>query len=107
MPARHRLREAQERLGEHYIARILEPSPPAVTDPPYFAEDPVARETAGEDGRPVVSPVATGDLLWDDVLAGDRPDLRDFAADRWLGAYRRLAEPPEHLADTRDALHRL
>ena len=96
--------EAEERLSGRYEARVLEPSPPAVDDGPWFADDPVAR---GENpGRQVVSPVATGDLRWDD-LGRDDPDLAAWCADRWLGAHRRLARAPAKLAQTRESLHRV
>jgi hypothetical protein len=81
---------------------VLEPSPPAVDEPPWFADDPVAR--AGDDGRPVVAPVATGDLLWAD-LARDDPELAAWCAPRWLADHPRLTAPPVGFAATRDALH--
>jgi hypothetical protein len=98
-------REAFDRLNGRYEVRVLEPSPPAVSDPPWFADDPTARDDV-PDGRTLVSPVSTGDVLWDD-LARDDPELAAWCADRWLGAYRRLGEPPPALVDTRLALHRL
>ena len=97
--------EAEERLDGRYAARVLEPSPPAVNDPPWFADDPVAR---GEDSgdRPIVSPVGTGDLRWDDVVA-ERPDLAEWCAERWLAAHRRLEAAPARLVATRESLHRV
>jgi hypothetical protein len=97
--------EAEERLGGRYEARVLEPSPPAVSEGPWFADDPLARGTI-PGGRQVVSPVGTGDLRWDD-LARDDPDLAAWCADRWLGARRRLGPAPARLADTRESLHRV
>jgi hypothetical protein len=95
--------EAEERLGGRYEARVLEPSPPPVTDGPWFADDPVARgETPGD--RPIVSPVGNGDLRWDD-LARDDPELAAWCADRWLGAHRRLGPTPATLTETRESLH--
>jgi hypothetical protein len=96
--------EAFERVGGRYEVRVLEPSPPAVTDEPY-ADDPAAR---GEvpDGRALVSPVSSGDVLWDDV-ARDDSELAAWAAERWLGAWRPLPAAPPTLAATRVALHRL
>jgi hypothetical protein len=68
--------EAYERLGGRYEVRVLEPSPPAVADPPWFADEPVARGHVPA-GRKLVSPVGTGDLP---VGTGDLPlgtgDLR-------------------------------
>jgi hypothetical protein len=97
--------EAYERLEGCYETRVLEPSPPAVASGPWFADDPAAR---GElpPGRSVVSPVGTGDLRWDDLASTD-PELAEWCADRWLGAYRRLGPVPAKLVPTRIALHRL
>lgn len=97
--------EAIDRLGGEYDARVLEPSPPAVADGPWFADDPAARGEPA-DGRRIVSPVSTGDVLWDDLVRDD-PDLAEWCAARWLGAYRRLGPVPENLVETRLALHRL
>jgi hypothetical protein len=97
--------EAFVRLGGHYETRVLEPSRPAVSEPPWFADDPVARGDAPP-GRQVVSPVGTGDIRWED-LARQHEDLREFCIERWLGPYRRLEPAPAHLVPTRLALHRL
>jgi hypothetical protein len=51
-------READARLDGAYEVRVLEPSPPPVTDGPWFADDPVARGEAPA-GVSIVSPVAT------------------------------------------------
>jgi hypothetical protein len=75
---------------------VLEPSPPAVHDEPWFADDPVAGGG--------VSPVSGGDLLWSD-LAADDPALAEFCRERWLGPYKRLEPVPPTLATTRAALH--
>lgn len=97
--------EAFERLGGRYDPRVLEPSPPAVAAAPWFADDPVARGES-QDGLPIVSPVGTGDVTWEELVDED-PGLGPWAADRWLGAYRRLTPAPQGLAATRVALHRL
>jgi hypothetical protein len=97
--------EASERLGGAYEVRVLEPSPPAVNEGPWFADDPAARG-AVPDGRTLVSPVSTGDLTWDGLVRDD-PELSAWAAERWLGAWRRLEALPEGFADTRDRLHAL
>jgi hypothetical protein len=97
--------EAEDRLGGRYEARVLEPSPPAVNDGPWFADDPVARGDSA-DAREVVSPVGTGDLRWDD-LARDDPELAAWCAHRWLGAHRRLGPAPARFVETRDSLHRV
>src|SRR5688572_2479462 len=97
--------EAMDRLGGAYEARVLEPSPPAVTDPP-FADDPVAPGEVPE-GRQLVSPVPRrGDVTWDQLCRADH-DLGPWCAERWLGAWRRLEPLPESFAETRAALHRI
>ncbi len=80
-------REAFERVDGRYDVRVLEPSPPAVNEPAYFADDPVAPGT--RTGRTLVSPVTNGDLTWDDLARGD-PELAAWCAERWLGAWPRL-----------------
>jgi len=100
-------REAAARLGGAYDVRVLEPSPPPVTDGPWLADDPVARgESRG--GAPIVSPVTTGDITWDE-LSHDDHDLASWSADRWLGAWRSLPTVPDHdtFRTTRAALHSL
>jgi hypothetical protein len=99
--ARDPRKEAVDQLDGRYEARVLEPSPPAVHDEPWFADDPTAR---GEDGGiQVVSPVTSGDLLWSEA-AGVDPD---WACERWLGPYKPLEPAPPALGATRKALHRL
>lgn len=94
--------EALSILGGDYEARVLEPSPPAVTEPP-FADDPV---DPGEvpDGRLLVSPVSHhGELTWDQV-AKDREEIADWCAERWLGAWKPLEPLPPTFIKTRKAL---
>jgi hypothetical protein len=97
--------EARERLAARYEVRVLEPSPPAVTEGPWFADDPVARGDYNA-GVPLVSPVGTGDLRWEEVAAGNDA-LGGWCAERWLGPYRRLRAVPPGLVATRLSLHRL
>jgi hypothetical protein len=97
--------EAFERLGGRYEVRVLEPSPPAVSEPPWFADDPVARGELPA-GRRLVSPVATGDLRWEQLAASDA-ELADWCAERWLGPWRRLGSLPADFVATRLALHEL
>jgi hypothetical protein len=98
-------REAFDRVGGRFDVRVLEPSPPAVNAPQWFADDPVATDP-GTAGLPLLSPVTTGDLSWDE-LAREKPDLTDWCADRWLGAWRPLRAIPDRdrFVATRDALH--
>ncbi|MGH9038653.1 MAG: hypothetical protein ACRDZ3_00305 [Acidimicrobiia bacterium] len=100
--------EAEQLLGAGCFARVLEPSPPAVEDGGFFADDPVAAPAPA--GAQVVSPVPGPDVgrTWDEWLAEpDHTGHASWAAERWLGAYRRLPPAPAALADTRLALHRL
>jgi hypothetical protein len=97
--------EAEDKLGGDYEARVLEPSPPAVTDPPY-ADDPVDPGEVPE-GRELVSPVHNrGDHTWDEIAAQD-PEIAPWCAERWLGAWKRLEPLPATFAETRIALHKV
>ena len=91
--------EAFERLGGRYDVRVLEPSPPAVTDPPYLADDPV-------EGGEVVPLERPGTTSWSRLCAqmGDAA-LDAWCADRWLGPWRRLEPLPPRFTRTRQALH--
>ena len=80
----------------------MEPSPPAVHDEPWFADDPTAHGS-GEGGLQVVSPVTGGDLLWSEVEGVDPM----WACERWLGPYKPLEPVPPTLGPTRDAMHRV
>lgn len=103
--ARDARREAEERLQGRYEARVLEPSPPAVSRPPWFADDPLALGE-GPFARPVVSPVSGGDVLWDELARSDA-ELAQWCAERWLGAWPHLPEAPALLAQTRRELHKV
>jgi hypothetical protein len=97
--------EAEDKLGGDYEARVLEPSPPAVTDPPY-ADDPVHPGEVPE-GRELVSPVHNrGDHTWDEIAAQD-PEIAPWCAERWLGAWKRLEPLVGTFAETRVALHQV
>lgn len=105
MPTTDPRSEASARLQERYGVRVLEPSPPAVTEGPFLADDPV--NAPGPPGLAMVSPVPNAELTWHALAAADPDaDLAEFCADRWLGAWRRLPDaPPAALAETRVALH--
>jgi hypothetical protein len=97
--------EASRITGGAYEVCVLEPSPPAVTEPPFFADDPaVPGDYTGD--LPLVAPVRGGDLLWSDLAAQD-PSLAEFCSERWLGAYRRLEPLPASFSSTREGLHRV
>ena len=102
--------EAQARLDALepglYEARVLEPSPPPVTEGPWFADDPVA--PLPRSARTLVSPVSNADLTWDE-LARTAPTLQRWCAERWLGAWpalQRIADG-DAFGATRGAWHRL
>jgi hypothetical protein len=97
--------EAEDKLGGDYEARVLEPSPPAVTDPPY-TDDPVAPGEVPE-GRELVSPVHNrGDHTWDEIAAQDS-EIAPWCAERWLGAWKRLEPLPATFAESRIALRKV
>jgi hypothetical protein len=95
-------REAWDLLGGEYDVRVLEPSPPAVTTAPWYADDPLA----GPYGTRLITPITGLGRTWDD-LARERPELAGFCAERWLGAWRRLAPLPRLYTETRLSLHAL
>jgi hypothetical protein len=99
--AHHPRNEAQAVAGPDLVARVLEPSPPAVLDS-WYADDPVAAPTRGR----VLGPVTSADVTWQQWV-DSHPDRAVWAAERWLGAYRRLPAPPAAIVQTRLALHRL
>jgi hypothetical protein len=92
-------------LGGDFEARVLEPSPPAISEFPY-ADDPVDPGEVPE-GRRLVSPVHNrGDLTWQEITEQE-PELGPWCAERWLGAWKRLEPLPASFAETRDALHKV
>jgi len=105
MTARDARAEAQRLLIPGMVARVLEPSPPAV-GPPWFADDPLY-DGEVPSGHRVVAPVPLpGAITWDEWLT-DNHEHAEFVAERWLGAHRRLTTPPAAYSDTRRALHRV
>ena len=77
--------EAVARLGARYDARVLEPSPPAVSEPPWLADDPVGRGDPPS-GLRASLPCSGADLRWADLLREDAA-LADWCRERWLAAY--------------------
>lgn len=78
---------------------VLEPSPPAVVNE-WMADDPVAPTSPH---ATVVQPVSGTGITWH-TLAEEHPGIAEWCADRWLGAWRPLAEPTIDLIPTRRAL---
>jgi hypothetical protein len=90
--------EARDRLGGRFDVRVLESSPPAVHEAPYFADDPVA-------GGEVVPVRRAGTRTWADLCADDA-DLESWCRDRWL-VPAPLEPLPARFAETRTRLHAL
>jgi hypothetical protein len=85
-------------VGGRYDVRVLEPSPPAVADPPYFADDPVS-------GGEVVPVERPGSTSWSQLCRQeDDAGLLSWCQDRWL-VRRPLVPLPEGFAETRTSLH--
>jgi hypothetical protein len=101
--ARNARAEATALLPAGHEARVLEPSPPANPDPDWFADDPTDPDGATST---VVNPIPGDGVLWTEA-ASDHPELADYAAQHWLGPYRRLTEVPAGYQQTRDALHQV
>ena len=91
-------REAAVRLGGAVSVRVLEPSPPTVAAPPFFADDPL-------DGGEVLPIQRAGARTWLDVCRerGDG-DLYRWCEERWL-VPGTLDFLPRRFAPTRDSLH--
>ncbi len=102
--ARNARLEAANLAGPDIAAHVLEPSPPAIDDGEWFADDPV-----GIEGTPALLPAGInheGATSWND-WAAEHPEHSDWVASRWLGADRKLGAAPASLVETRLALHRL
>lgn len=102
--------EAAALLPAGWSARVLEPSPPAVIDGGYFADDPT--DLLGADPAVTVQPFDPisfddADLTtWRD-LAAENDEVARFAATRWLGPWKRLGEVPSGYVTSRQDYHRL
>jgi hypothetical protein len=102
-----RLRDSQQggAAANTYVARVLEPSPPAVVRDP-FADDPTAVPPA-QPGVVRVGPVdGPFDTTWHELAQHD-DQLAQWCADRWLGTWRPLAAAPPTFAAAREQLHTL
>jgi hypothetical protein len=103
--------EAEAMAGAEPSPRVLEPSPPAVADGPFFADDPVAADPHGDGSAAsaILMPAGmTGESDWS-TWAADDPERQAWVAERWLGGPRRLPPTPAaaDLTATRIDLHRL
>lgn len=103
---RNAAEEAAAALGGSMVGRVLEPSPPAIEDGAFFADDPVHAVLPDDvDRSMVVSPFGPG-KTWRSIV-NERPDLQAWAEARWLTSTRRLPEIPKDYVDQRTRLHRL
>lgn len=101
---RNALAEAQRRVPAGSTARVLEPSPPAIDDGEFFADDPAG---LGDDNRDTtIRPLSGDGPTWGQLSDSD-PDLADFARARWLGPWDRLGAVPDNYAASREDFHRL
>ena len=102
--ARNARLEAADRVDHELIVHVLEPSPPAVDDGEWFADDPLAPV-----GVPALVPAGierNGTTSWTAWL-DDHPSDAEWVTRRWLGGQRSLGQPPDSFVATRLALHRL
>jgi len=105
---RNPAQEAADRAPDGMSPRVLEPSPPAVIDGDFFADDPVA--LADGDPETTLRPFTAGTQparpTWQ-AAGADDTELASFAADRWLGPWHRLGAVPTNYVAQREAFHRL
>ncbi len=103
-------------VGAGRVARLLEPSPPAVNSAPWFADDPAhISDIAGVDALAgtdvsddvaVVSVTSAGSLRWADLAESDET-IAAYCTPRWLANHKTLQKVPTHYPTRRDDLHRL
>jgi hypothetical protein len=102
--ARNARAEAAEVIGHRFEVRVLEPSPPAIDDGDWYADDPaIVGEVAP--GTKVVTATSAGDLTWES-LAREDGAAAEFARRHWLVS-RPLPAVPEGLVQARTDLNRL
>jgi len=102
--ARNALEEAQLRVPHGFTARVLEPSPPAVDDGDFYADDPASLGDA--DPATTIRPHSPGDSTWAQ-LAADDTELADFSRERGLGPWTELSQAPEGYPASRADFHKL
>jgi hypothetical protein len=79
--ARNARAEAAALIGDRFDARVLEPSPPAIADGDWYADDPAVVGDVESDK--VVTPTTAGGVSWSDLAAED-PAIVDYAIDHAL-----------------------
>lgn len=98
--------EAHDLVGPDWQPKVLEPSPPAVNDDQWFADDPAAVD---DSDTKAILPAGLGRAEhgdWNGWLA-EHPEHGDWVSRRWLGGQRVLPSLPDEHVSTRLALHRL
>lgn len=95
--------EARSLLPPGHDARVLEPSPPASTDPVWFADDPT---DPGEAAGTVVTPIPGEGIAWAGLAEGD-DRIALYATEHWLEGARPLVPPAGRFDTTRRALHQI
>jgi hypothetical protein len=95
--------EAQGLLPAGYEARILEPSPPADTDPDWYADDPT--DPGNPEGE-LVTPIPKEGTTWSDIASG-QANIQRYISDHWWSGNRRLEPLPAGFDTTRRSLHQL
>lgn len=92
-------------VDHRFAVRVLEPSPPAVDDGDWYADDPAVVGDV-EPGTKVVTPTRAGDLTWDDLVV-EAPEVAAYAHDHWLVSRPLPPEVPADLVTARTDLNRL
>ena len=80
--------------------RVLEPSPPAILDDAFFADDPAVGGIAD------VLPVSGAGQSWAETAAADEASA-NYARDHWLGPYHQLGAVPANYVAERNDFHRI
>lgn len=104
--ARHPQQEANGLLSPQFWGLVLEPSPPAVLEDPWWSDDPTDPAAAPPD---LITVGATSDAgqSWDQQV-GEHPELKEYVQQHWLSpTLLQLSPPPANLEVTRTSLHQL
>ncbi|MGI9623138.1 MAG: hypothetical protein ACR2PK_09910 [Acidimicrobiales bacterium] len=100
-PVRNAQAEASAVAGRP--ALVLEPSPPAVPDEPWFADDPA--DATGH-GEAIVGPTTAASPTWSQ-LSAESATIAEFARDHWLGNFKTLPPVPPDYVSSRNDFHRV
>lgn len=82
--------------------RVLEPSPPAIDEAPFFADDPAAvNGTAGP-----VGPTSAAATSWS-MMVAQKPEIAPFCREHWLIDDGTFPALPKNYVEGRSEAHRL